>query len=208
MTNRLLPTKFKEIQGSIYAGFWHRIGALLLDFVIVYPYVLLLEYINGLSRLGFFYTLVPYLAFFLIYHVYLVKRYGGTPGKLIVGIKIVKKNADDADWQAAIMRYIITFSLLIFGVIVMISALNLIDDTTFLNLTFQGRNKYLSELNPVISKVQIWLTAIWVYSEFIVLLTNERKRSIHDFMAGTVVVKSKYLPTIRELFMKEEFINK
>jgi len=36
------------------------------------------------------------------------------------------------------------------------------------------------------------LSQVWWWSEFIVLLFNKRKRAIHDFMAGTVVIKKQY----------------
>jgi uncharacterized RDD family membrane protein YckC len=32
--------------------------------------------------------------------------------------------------------------------------------------------------------------AVWVYSEFAVLLTNRKRRAIHDFMAGMVVIRA------------------
>ena len=47
-------------------------------------------------------------------------------------------------------------------------------------------------LSPILFSVYTWLTNIWIYSEFIVLLTNKRKRAIHDYIAGTVIIKSKY----------------
>ncbi|MFH3639525.1 RDD family protein, partial [Acinetobacter baumannii] len=33
---------------------------------------------------------------------------------------------------------------------------------------------------------------LWTWSEFIVLLFNKRKRAIHDFIAGTIVIKKQY----------------
>jgi uncharacterized RDD family membrane protein YckC len=32
--------------------------------------------------------------------------------------------------------------------------------------------------------------SLWIYSEFIVLLTNEKRRALHDFMAGTIVIEN------------------
>jgi len=46
--------------------------------------------------------------------------------------------------------------------------------------------------------VYTWINNIWVYSEFIVLLTNNRKRAIQDYIAGTVIVKGKFVDIIRE----------
>ena len=33
---------------------------------------------------------------------------------------------------------------------------------------------------------------IWIWSEFVVLLFNRRKRAIHDFIAGTVVILKEF----------------
>ena len=38
-----------------------------------------------------------------------------------------------------------------------------------------------------------WLTNAWVWSEFIVLLCDPRRRALHDFLADTVVVRSRSL---------------
>jgi len=36
------------------------------------------------------------------------------------------------------------------------------------------------------------LSNIWVWSEFIILLTNDRKRAINDYIGNTVVIKAKF----------------
>jgi hypothetical protein len=32
--------------------------------------------------------------------------------------------------------------------------------------------------------------SVWLYSEFLVLLTNKKRRALHYFMAGTVVIRT------------------
>ncbi|WP_255590049.1 hypothetical protein [Marinicella meishanensis] len=34
---------------------------------------------------------------------------------------------------------------------------------------------------------------VWYWSELLVMLTNERRRALHDFIAGTVVIKKAFL---------------
>ncbi len=53
-------------------------------------------------------------------------------------------------------------------------------------------------LSPIFFLIYTWVSNIWIYSEFIVLLTNKRKRAIHDYIAGTIIVKAKYIDEIRE----------
>ena len=33
------------------------------------------------------------------------------------------------------------------------------------------------------------LTHVWIRSEFITMLFNKKRRAIHDFMAGTIVIQ-------------------
>ena len=38
------------------------------------------------------------------------------------------------------------------------------------------------------------LLQIWIWSELIVMLTNRRRRALHDFIAGTVVIRRRVEP--------------
>ena len=191
------PLKIEGIEESLYAGFWSRLGSLFLDFLIVIPFTGLILYINSLGLNNYFITVIPGLAFSLWYHVYLVKKHGGTPGKLIVGIKIININGEKVDWKEAILRHIVLFGITLISVFVMIRAIGLADESQYMSLTWMQKNQYLMGLSPVLYSVYTWLSNIWIYGELIVLLTNKRKRAIHDFIAGTVIVKSKYEQAIK-----------
>jgi uncharacterized RDD family membrane protein YckC len=56
---------------------------------------------------------------------------------------------------------------------------------------------HLAGLFPVAFSVHTWLSNIWFYSELIVMLTNKKRRAIHDYMAGTVIVKTQYLSRLK-----------
>ena len=198
MERELLPTKFPGIGSEVYAGLWIRAAAKILDFIILLPLAGISLYINGLSKSAYFYTVVPNLLFGVFYEVYLVKVYGGTPGKLIMDIKIIQKNGDDVNWNAAIYRYAVDFCLAVLGIYLIIMTLNSIDDSFYAGLGFTKKYTLISTLNPTFSKIQSWINYLWAISGTIVLLANPRKRAIHDFIAGTVVVKSIYLDKIRE----------
>ena len=198
MKNELLPTRFPGINEDVYAGFWIRIAAKILDFIVLLPVIGLLLYIDGLSKSAYFYAVVPNLLFGIWFEVYLVKRYGGTPGKLMMGIKIIKNDGADVDWAAACYRYSVELFLAILGVYVMILTLNLIDDNTYISLGFMKRNQLIATLNPLPGKVHSWMNGVWVITGLIVLASDRRKRSTHDFIAGTVVIKSIFLDKIRE----------
>ena len=67
-----------------------------------------------------------------------------------------------------------------------------------------NKQRYMGEISPTLNKINLWLTNIWTYSELIVLLMNSRKRALHDFIAGTVIVKKKYVDEIRKAIQNEK----
>ena len=63
-----------------------------------------------------------------------------------------------------------------------------IADPGFQSLGLKERNQLLRQLAPPwYGTVEVFEQA-WVWSEFIVMLTNRKRRALHDFIAGTVVV--------------------
>jgi len=198
MENKQTPLALNGVSENIYAGFWLRLGSLLLDFVFVIPVTILILYLNSLGKEIYFYTILPGLLFGLWYNIYLPKRYGGTAGKLVVGIKIIKINGQSIEWKEAILRHIVLLIMTIFSIVIMIFCVLQADESTYINLSWLKQSAYLMTFAPILFKVYTWSSNIWIYSEFIVLLTNKRKRAIHDYIAGTVIVKSKYIDKIRE----------
>jgi uncharacterized RDD family membrane protein YckC len=206
MKNELLPTRFQGINEDVYAGFWVRVAAKLLDFIILLPVIGLVFYIDSLSKSANINAMIPNLLFGAAFEVVLVKIYGGTPGKLIMGLKVIKKNGDNIDWQSSFYRYSVELFLAILGVYVMFLTLNLIDDSTYASLGFMKRNQLISTINPIPMKIQNWTDFAWYISGIIVLISNPRKRTTHDFIAGTVVIKSIYFNKIREIVNSTESI--
>jgi len=198
MTQNLIPIQFATIDDNVYAGFWKRLGAYLIDLLIILPIGFGIAYLTGLDKNAYYYTFIPSLLLFSFYNIYLVKVYGGTPGKLIVGIKIINANGNNVGYVEATKRYFIDILLALFSGAVMIYSLSVISEDTFLSLSFIERSKELKAINPTLNSVHVWLANIWVWSEFIVLLTNPRKRAIHDYIGGTVVIKEKYHNKILE----------
>ncbi|MDR1322184.1 MAG: RDD family protein [Gracilibacteraceae bacterium] len=195
MTNKIIPIEIEGINDKIYAGFWLRFYAGLLDGLITMPYFLLLLLINSLDKNIYLFTAIPDLLIIVWYNVYLPKRYGGTPGKLIAGISIVKMDASPIGWREALLRHSVYIGLVILDMIMMTVAILLADEEIYNNLGMFQKSAYLSSL--VRNNIVIALTNIWYWGEFVVLLFNKRKRALHDFIGGTVVVKAKYIEKIR-----------
>ena len=171
-----------------YAGFWSRLGALLLDMLIMLPLGALAFWGSERYRLFDLYYLVPGTVFSFFYGVYLVRRFGGTPGKLIVGIRIRKVSGEPVGYREAVLRYMPEFILgTLMSIALLMSVLHM-SDADYHALSFMDRAKRTVELAPSWYKPLQIAQNVWVWGELIVLLTNRKRRALHDFIAGTVVV--------------------
>lgn len=204
MNDKQIPFTISGIDNDIYAGFFVRLGSMLLDGIIMLPIILIILYVNGLSVNMYFYTIIPNLLFGIWYNIYLPKKYGGTPGKLIAGIKIIKINGKPIGWREAILRHSVLLGLTIYSVIIMIICLLKADETVFNDLDWLKRTHYLMSLATIPFTIYVWASNIWIYSEFIILLTNKRKRAAHDFIAGTAIVRTVYVNKINEIMYSEK----
>jgi uncharacterized RDD family membrane protein YckC len=175
---------------SKYASIWQRLGAYWLDVLILFPIVALGIWGGEQSQLFSAYYFVPGVLFGLWYHVYLVKRYGGTAGKLIMGIKIAKLEGEPVGYREAVLRYSVLFALATINQVAFIQTTMGMSDADYYAFDWQERILRIQELAPSWLESITLLTNIWVWSEFVVMLTNKKRRAIHDFIAGTVVVRA------------------
>lgn len=171
-----------------YAGFGPRLASILLDCLIMSPLIALIFWAKSHYRLFDVYYLIPDILFGLFYSVYLVKRFGGTPGKLIMGIRIRKLNGEPVTYREATLRYFPDFLFGLLLNIASIAPLIHMSDAEYFSLSRIERYHRISELAPSWHQTVHVLSQLWYWSELIVLLTNKKRRALHDFIAGTVVV--------------------
>lgn len=173
----------------VYSGFWRRLGAHFLDILILAPVSIVSIFGTSYSKNFYIISLLPTLLFAIWYSIILVAKYGGTPGKLIMGIRIVNLDGSAIGYKTAFIRESIQFFLSYLGAVgIAIAAMN-VADANYYGLGFQERTIAIMKNAPSWYNVAHWVTVIWVWSEFLIMLTNDRRRSIHDFIAGTVVVR-------------------
>src|SRR6476660_2868011 len=133
MDTKQIPLRL-ENNRHIYSDFGSRLGAMLLDLLIMCPVLIPILIINSNSMEMQYYTMVFNLLFGLFYMVYLPKRYGGTPGKLIAGLKIVKMDGSDIDWKEAFLRYSVSFAMAVIMATATLAALMKADAETYDNM--------------------------------------------------------------------------
>lgn len=173
-----------------YASFWRRFGAFWLDCLVLLPLFAIHFFLSEKFRLYSLYSFVPNLLFYIWFEVYLVKRFGGTPGKLFLNIRITMADGSPITTNAALLRYSVSFITSAIAVLGAIMATMSMTDEFYHSLKFSERAHQITLLKPVWCKIVGTLSEIWTWSEFFVILLNEKRRSIHDFMAGTVVIHS------------------
>ena len=170
-----------------YAGFWRRFGAFWLDFLVLLPLSALNLWGIAHYRLFLAYSFLPGTAFGFFYSVYLVRRYGGTPGKLMAGLRIRKINGAEIGYREAVLRYLPEWLLGLPGSIALIAATVAMSDADYSALPGVA----VKDLTAVMPRWQHYTSIafqIWIWSEFVVMMTNRKRRAIHDFIAGTIVI--------------------
>jgi uncharacterized RDD family membrane protein YckC len=180
----------------IYLGFWQRLAAYALDFAILVPYALVARQLIYTSRSAYLVNLILGTILAIVFEVYLVKRFGGSPGKLIMGIQIAKLDGSKVGYRQAIIRYSVLFFISILSSAGLLMSLFSMSDLEYAAFTSaQAHVRALEAGAPAWYQPLQIAGAVWVYSEFLVLLTNKKRRALHDFMAGTVVIRNAIVKT-------------
>ena len=173
-----------------YAGFWPRFAALWLDLLIMSPLFVLVVWGGEHVRLFNVYYFLPGTLFGLFYGVYLVRRFGGTPGKRLMKLRIVKVSGHVVTYREAILRYLPEWLMGIGSSLAgMVAVLSLTDAQYFAAASFLERSQVVAAAMPSWNGPVTIALNIWIWGEFLVMLTNKKRRAIHDFIAGTVVIK-------------------
>jgi uncharacterized RDD family membrane protein YckC len=103
-------------------------------------------------------------------------------------LRIAKLDGSAISYREAILRFLPEFAMSLAMSVGLILATFKMSDEDYTSVGFLERSKLMVALAPAwFRPVQIFQN-IWVWGEFIVLLTNKRRRALHDFIAGTVVV--------------------
>ena len=142
------------------------------------------------SQLFLAWWLVPAVALNAFYHIYLVTRWGGTPGLLLFRLRIRMIDNTPVTLKAAAIRYSVMLTLSILTQIGGVIGILRIDEATYFSMTAPQIAAELTRMQPAWTRLATLLTQVWLYGEFIFLLFNKKRRGQQDFMAGTVVVKA------------------
>ena len=109
----------------------------------------------------------------IIFHTY----FGQTIGKMIMKVRVFDNEGDPITFRHAFFRefpyILITLGFLISDIFQIIT----------IGIDENFRNSYLFW-------TAFWVLSLWTLAEIIVVFSNEKRRALHDYIAGTVVIKT------------------
>lgn len=174
----------------VYAGFWQRFAALFIDGLIVGVPALGLDLLfGGTNRMYALFMLVPTLMVLWYMNIYMVCKHGATPGKLCLGIRVSMRDGAPVSLNAALLRYAFMAVITVWGQIQIAYGAMQMTDETFKGLGYLERSAAVDALVPYSLTPSI-LMMVWALISIVTVVATREKRSLHDYMAGTVVVQT------------------
>jgi uncharacterized RDD family membrane protein YckC len=166
---------------SKYRTFWPRFWAGLVDTLVFVPFWAIGYWFWDIQATPAWLNLVVYLVSTfagLAYSVILHARYGQTLGKRLCGVRVVDISEGPLSWTQAVLR---DLPNVIYPLWASVGAVRLI----LAGLSPLSGAETLSEGER---QAEFWMNA-WLIVELVTTLTNAKRRSVHDYLARSVVVR-------------------
>jgi len=178
---------------KVYAGFWRRLCSFYVDVLIIVPLGIFFVWLEGFDRTLSIFIVAISSVLFAMYNVFFNARFGGTPGKLALGIRITKPDGSRIGWKEAWKRSAVDLVFSFFVLVLQVWSLFLVDPADYASMKWLQRGSLVLKYYPDSYHTIQMFQNIWIWSEFVVLLFNTRKRALHDFIAETVVIKKNFV---------------
>lgn len=156
-----------------------RLGAALLDGIVFIPLLFIGQWIyKTTNNTSILFTWTTFLVFApIIYSILLHYKYGQTYGKWVAGVKVLDAGETrtltfrQSLYRDSFYLLVATIGLIYYGV--------LLTQTTEQQIVLNEYSSFSD--NPI-----FW----WTLIELITMLTNSKRRALHDFIAKSVVVRT------------------
>lgn len=178
----------------ICAGFWPRFASTWADKGILWVLGRIFTLSRNYSLQHFWWVSILAYFMYLFYSVVCVALWGQTPGKALVKIKVVGLEGQPIGWGKAILRNSVVAVLSLWFLILEIQTIHNISPGEFSALDISDRGEFIFHHLPEQATIINYILFAFIWSEFIVIFLNRRKRALHDFIAGTLVVHDPRLP--------------
>ncbi len=162
-----------------YSNFWRRFFAVIIDGLVFLPLQWIDEYIlsGAIGSVGVFLWGVGGAILGISYYVILHAKYGQTIGKMVMKVKVVDvSESRNITVKQSCMRDIVPIIMVPFSVY------------AYAQLAFFGKTWQSLDQDSVLTIVSLIMIS-WVVLESVSMLFNEKRRAVHDYIAGSVVVR-------------------
>jgi uncharacterized RDD family membrane protein YckC len=160
-----------------YRTFLPRLVALLIDSFIMLPSGILDDFFRQAQfPPAFFYVWIPLSS--LVFPVYMITMhglYGQTLGKMWMNVKVLDARTEESiQFSQAILR---EAPQLVFNI-----------GAIYLGIAFLGEDLESERVRSAYG-VAVGFAAVWALADTLTFLLHEKRRALHDLLAGTVVIK-------------------
>jgi uncharacterized RDD family membrane protein YckC len=171
-----------------YASFWQRFAAHWIDlFVLLIP-VLTLGWLSSLSKTLALICVLPQGLLFWSYTWQWHARTGQTIGKRSMGIRVVRVDGARIGQLEAFRRSSVDLTLAVASMTLLFLGLAAVPATELSSLGWLQQQQRIQQVHPVLQQWLFYVSQAWYWSEVVVMLFNARRRAIHDYLGGTVVI--------------------
>ncbi len=166
---------------------WARFAAISIDLLLSAPISLAVVYTASRAPAWGLYLFPAAVIAFILYDVYFHTRFGATLGKMALRIRVVRVDYSPLDLNVALKRSFIRAVLRLGQAIVIVQTMRALGPLPLGNISafvtqVLQENKSYSTLGNVDS--------IWTLSNIATCILHPQRRALHDFIAGTIVVKN------------------
>ena len=172
-----------------YRTFWRRFFAEFVDGLVFLP----ISWITGwvwrhaaavpLPLLALHYLVSSLL--FYVYDIYFLGAHGQTPGKMALGVVVMDVTEQrHVSYRQALLRNAVPLG----------ATLLLLPHQLFQILTGRFYLLHPGRLPDAVSWISNLILMVWFLLEIVTMMFSSKRRALHDFIAGSVVVKASALP--------------
>lgn len=167
-----------RFQQNDFVGFWKRVLVVILYIIVLaIPWSLVYWMTNVAAET--LHSEIPIIIqniLFFAFTIFMIVRFGGSPGKLILKMRIVNEQGNYPTLKQALIRNIFQMFSVIFSMIIEISSYNF----TAISTNFSLWENTASNLSDILAPI--------ILVDYLFVVFHPRKRALHDLMAGTYVV--------------------
>ena len=181
----------RDLLMNNFATFWQRFAATGIDLLILFPLMLVQARIGAASKNTALALAVPWIVLAVGYSIYCHGRFGKTIGKSVMGIRVSRLTGERIGWREAWLRSSVEMCLAAIVTVGWLIALASTTDAEFYGAAASRYPDNVSVHQPPWAIWASWVQQTWFWSELVTMLFNKRRRALHDFVAGTVVISDR-----------------